>query len=98
MVTRMHVRYTPQTFPEDLMFQETGDRENFQARYVLRHPWRGKPDACPEAKLYLAALAQRQEKEAQTLSSLTGWNIKDVRTRMDLKPVAQRDWWERLWR
>jgi hypothetical protein len=98
MVTRLHLRYTPQTFPEDLMFQETGDRENFQARYVLRHPWRGKPDACPEAKLYFATLARRQEKEAQTLSSLTGWDIKDVRTRMDLKPVAQRDWWDRLWR
>jgi len=80
------------------MFQETGDRENFQARYVLRHPWRGRPDACPEARLYFDALARRQEKEAQTLSSLTGWDIKDVRTRMDLKAVAQRQWWERLWR
>jgi hypothetical protein len=98
MVTRLHVRYTPQTFPEDLMFQETGDRENFQARYVLRHPWRGRPDACPEAKLYFDALVRRQEKEAQTLSSLTGWDIKDVRARMDLKAVAQRQWWERLWR
>jgi hypothetical protein len=98
MVTRLHVRYTPRTFPEDLMFQETGDRENFQARYVLRHPWRGRPDACPEAKLYLDALARRQEKEAQTLAALTGWDIKDVRVRMDLKPLAQRDWWERLWR
>ena len=29
-------RYTPDTFPEDLMFQETA-RQNFQARYVLRH-------------------------------------------------------------
>ena len=27
-LTRLHVRYTPQTFPEDLMFQETGDRAN----------------------------------------------------------------------
>jgi hypothetical protein len=98
MVTRLHVRYTPQTFPEDLMFQETGDRENFQARYVLRHPWHGKPDACPDAWLYFDALIRRQEKEAQTLASLTGWDIKDVRARMDLKAVAQRQWWERLWR
>lgn len=98
LVTRLHVRYTPETFPEDLMFQETGDRENFQARYVLRHPWHGKPDACAEARLYFDALERRQEKEAQTLVSLTGWNIKDVRTRMDLKAVAERPWWERLWR
>jgi len=98
MVTRLHVRYTPQTFPEDLMFQETGDRSNFQARYVLRHPWRGKPDACPEARLYFDGVAQRQEKEAQTLASLTGWDIGELRTRMDLKPVAKNEWWRRIWR
>jgi hypothetical protein len=98
MVTRLHVRYTPQTFPEDLMFQETGDRANFQARYVLRHPWPGKPDACPEAKLYFDGVAQRQAKEAQTLASLTGWDIGEVRTRMDLKPIAKNEWWKRIWK
>ena len=98
MVTRLHVRYTPATFPEDLMFQETGDRGNFQARYVLRHPWPGKPDACPEAKLYFDGVAQRQEKEAQTLASLTGWDIGAVRARMDLKPVARNEWWTRIWK
>jgi hypothetical protein len=98
MVTRLHVRYTPQTFPEDLMFQETGDRGNFQARYVLRHPWPGKPDACPEAKLYFDGVAQRQEKEAQVLASLTGWDIGAVRTRMDLQPVARNEWWRKIWR
>ena len=50
MVTRLHVRYTAETFPEDLMFQETRP-ENFQARYVLRHPWKGRPTECPAAKL-----------------------------------------------
>ena len=61
MLTRLHVRYTPQTFPEDLVFQETDDRTNFQARYVLRHPWAGDVDACPEAKLYFEGVRQRQE-------------------------------------
>src|ERR1700728_5039249 len=28
--TRIHVRYSAATFPEDLMFQETQDSENFQ--------------------------------------------------------------------
>ena len=37
-VTRLHVRYDRAHFPEDLMLQETADRENFQGRYVLRHP------------------------------------------------------------
>ena len=66
MLTRLHVRYTPQTFPEDLVFQETQDRTNFQARYVLRHPWAGDVDACPEAKLYFEGVRRRQEHEAQT--------------------------------
>jgi hypothetical protein len=98
MVTRLHVRYTPQTFPEDLMFQQTADRENFQTRYVLRHAWRGRRDACPEAKLYFDGVAQRQENEAQTLALLTGWDIGEVRSRMDLKPLAKREWWERIWK
>src|SRR5262245_52427367 len=38
-VTRLHVRYDGKTFPEDLALMETGDRGNFQGRYVLRHPW-----------------------------------------------------------
>jgi len=46
MLTRLHVRYSADTFPEDLTFQETGDQENYQARYVLQHPWKGSPDAC----------------------------------------------------
>src|SRR6185295_13721319 len=41
-LTRLHVRYDNAHFPEDLVFQETADRSNFQGRYVLRHPWTGK--------------------------------------------------------
>lgn len=98
MLTRLHVRYAPDTFPEDLMFQETKDRENFQARYVLRHPWKGDPNACPEARGYFDAVAQRQEKEAQTLASLTNWRIENIRAKMSLKPPAPRNWWEGLWK
>src|SRR5262249_37548272 len=38
-ITRLHVRYDNAHFPEDLVFQETPDRNNFQGRYVLRHAW-----------------------------------------------------------
>ena len=41
-VTRLHVRYDAAHFPEDLMFQETADRSNFQVRYILRHPYTGE--------------------------------------------------------
>ena len=43
-VTRLHVRYDAAHFPEDLVFQETGDRTNFQGRYVLRHRLDGHRD------------------------------------------------------
>ena len=45
MLTRLHVRYTRETFPEDLVFQETEDQESFQGRYIIRHPWTG-PITC----------------------------------------------------
>lgn len=82
MLTRLHVRYTPETFPEDLAFQETSDRSNFQTRYVLQNPWKGSPDACPAARDYFRTLAQRQEHEAQSLAKLTGWDISDIRKRI----------------
>jgi hypothetical protein len=98
MLTRLHVRYTADTFPEDLVFQETGDRANFQARYVLRHPWKGDRAACPEAALYFDQVAQRRSREAQTLAELTGWDLNQIRARMDLQPVKKNEWWRALWR
>lgn len=98
MLTRLHVRYTPETFPEDLMFQETGDRQNFQTRYVLRHPAKVAADACPEAKAYLDSVKQRQEAEAQQLATLTGGDINAIRKKLDLPPAPpQKPWWEGLW-
>lgn len=100
MLTRLHIRYSPQTFPEDLMFQETKDRQNFQTRYVLHQPWKGDPGACDEAKTYMSMLPARYEREAQTLAGLTGWDINDIRKNMDLSPlpIAARPWWHNLWR
>jgi hypothetical protein len=80
-VTRLHVRYDAAHFPEDLVFMETHDRENFQGRYVLRHPWRGTA-SCPAADAYRASLPARFRQEAQNLSGLTGWNAKEISTRM----------------
>ncbi|MEM9505549.1 MAG: hypothetical protein AAGA01_16520, partial [Cyanobacteria bacterium P01_E01_bin.43] len=36
-ITRLHVRYTRDKFPEDLTFQETNNRRLFQGRYVMHH-------------------------------------------------------------
>ena len=80
-VTRLHLRYDKAHFPEDLVFQETGDRTNFQGRYVLRHPWTGEAK-CDAGKKYLAALPERQRTEAKTLADLTGWETADIYKKM----------------
>lgn len=98
MLTRLHVRYTPETFPEDLMFQETKDRQNFQTRYVLRHPAKVEADACPEARPYLEGVRKRQEQEAQQLATLTGGDINAIRRKLALPPAPpQKPWWDGLW-
>jgi hypothetical protein len=83
-VTRLHARYDAQHFPEDLKFKITGDTTNFQGRYILRHPWKGKA-SCQAGEQYLKQLVKRQETEAQTLSSLTGWDLSQIHTRMALE-------------
>ncbi|TPW21082.1 MAG: hypothetical protein FD126_1048 [Elusimicrobia bacterium] len=78
-VTRLHVRYEKETWPEDLVFQETTDRRNFQGRYVLNHRWEGTA-ACDEAKVYREkTLPEKEEKAVQELSALTGWPAADIR-------------------
>lgn len=80
-ITRLHVRYDATTFPEDLMFQETADVENYQARFVLRHPWVGEMK-CDMAENYRRDLKSRRQKEAETLAKLTGWKMADIRQEM----------------
>jgi hypothetical protein len=87
-VTRLHVRYDAQHFPDDLVFQETGDRANFQARYILHHVWAGE-SKCPAATEYARTVAQRQQEERTNLADLTGW-----RDRNPIKPVREKKWWE----
>ena len=69
--TRLHVTYDRENFPQDLVFQETPDRSNFQARYIITHA-APPPYDCPAGKDYEARLRQRQVKEVQELISLTG--------------------------
>jgi hypothetical protein len=98
-LSRLHVRYDNAHFPEDLVFQETGDRANFQGRYVLRHAWQGS-DSCGAAAGYRQRLPERHAREAEQLARLTGWNIVDIRKKMgpDLPSGAEPAWWERLWK
>ena len=81
-VTRLHVRYDAQSFPEDLVFIETKDRSNFQGRYVLRHPWAGKT-SCDKGEQYQATLPVRFRQEARNLAGLTEWKPSDIEARME---------------
>jgi len=101
-ITRLHVRYDREHFPEDLSFQATGDRRNFQGRYVLRHPWTGSAD-CDAAKAYRNGLVARQQKEAANLASLTGWDIDKIRARIKSPPAdagqpGKDKWWEKVFK
>ena len=101
VLTRLHVRYSSTTFPEDLAFQETADRENFQASYVLRHAWNGSAGVCPAAQSYFDELHRRRETEATTVADLTGWKLDDVYQRAGLIPGGGEKpsmWREQLWR
>jgi len=98
-VTRLHVRYDQEHFPEDLMFQETGDRQNFQGRYIVRHAFEGE-STC-DMTTYEAQLRERHEREAQQLANLTGWDIDDIRGKIpliaDTRPNQADSWWKGLW-
>jgi len=98
-LTRLHVRYDNAHFPEDLVFQETGDRSNFQGRYVLRHAYSGAM-SCSAAPEYRRSLVARHAREAEQLASLTGWNLADIRKKMgpEIAIGPEPAWWERLWK
>ena len=103
-LTRLHVRYDQQHFPEDLAFQTTGNRENFQGRYIIRHPWKGG-ETCDAATSYFEKeLPKRQNERAKNLARLTGWDINEIRKNMKLsdkfaskKPNSDPEWWKGVW-
>ena len=108
-VTRLHVRYDGKSFPEDLNFQVTGDKENYQGRYVLRHPWRGDYGQCEAAGEYAEGLVDRWDAEAKSLAKLTGWELDEIKQKMadggysaasidvKIEPKQTKPWWSRLW-
>jgi hypothetical protein len=102
VLTRLHLRYDREHFPEDLQFQVTADRENWQARYVLHHPYSGTEE-CPQMAAYLRTVWDRRHKEAVNYCDLTGDRMAEVRTRMGVGtnwsvPYESANWWERIWK
>jgi hypothetical protein len=96
-ITRLHLRYDSAHFPEDLAFQQTGDRTNFQGRYILRHPWTGEAK-CDAARAYLKSLDARYRTEAENLASLTGWDMQEIYKKMNFQPPnGNKKWWQKIW-
>jgi len=101
-LTRLHLRYDARHFPEDLVFQVTSDRANFQGRYVIRHEWTGGGD-CAQAREYRAGLPERRANEARTVAELTGWDMNRIRGKMTVaadwsRPEDRMKWWDRIWK
>lgn len=99
-ITRLHVRYSRDRFPEDLMFQETSNRNQFQGRYILRHAFNGEAK-CQAGAEYKKSLPRRFEKESQTLAQLTNWNVADIRKKQPIvktsgSPIQQ--FWQNVWK
>jgi len=106
-VTRLHARYDAASFPEDLIFEETANAENWQARYVLRTPNNGNCD-CPAGDAYRKTLSERRDAQRASLIALTGWS--DARVRQGMSqgedayvprpPVApvRETWWRKMWK
>jgi len=97
-LSRLHVRYTRDKFPEDLIFQETSNRQNFQGRYILRHPFTGNM-SCSAGKEYQKLLHERLERETQTLAKLTNWKIQDIRKKVNFSSSEGNSFfWRNIWR
>lgn len=103
-VTRLHVRYDRETFPEDLMFQVTGDTSNFQGRYIIRHAFKGEAQCEAGDRYFNVDLPKRFNTEAKNLARLTNWDINDIR-KNQVKPKHvnyssddEDTWLENLWK
>ncbi|MEM7162755.1 MAG: DUF2330 domain-containing protein [Bacteroidota bacterium] len=71
--TRLHVRYSRDNFPQDLFFQVTPNREQYQCRYYIYNA-PGKGDySCEEGQKYIKKLHNRRQKEVDELAALCGW-------------------------
>lgn len=71
--TRLHVRYNREHYAQDLVFQETPDKRNWQVRYVLNHPAAGNLN-CEAGIAYISKTIDRRRDELKQLQYLAGWS------------------------
>ncbi|GGX58278.1 hypothetical protein GCM10011309_04430 [Litorimonas cladophorae] len=107
-VTRLHVRYDAKSFPEDLKFKTTGNKENYQGRYVLRHAYEGEMK-CEAATDYKIAVNKRKDEEVKALANLTSWDRAEIWSDIEEAGVGKKftitykgddrgpTWWKDIW-
>jgi hypothetical protein len=71
--TRLHVRYTRDLYPQDLMFQVTANKEFFQSAFKINHPAASNFN-CDQAKSYIEDIIYRRREELNNIQYLAGWN------------------------
>ena len=81
-VTRLHARFDTAHFPEDIILNETRDRESFVPRYLVPTPSTAHV-VCPAGRDYQESLSNRAWHQAQELQKLTGWSASDIMIKMD---------------
>jgi hypothetical protein len=103
-VTRLHLRYNENTFPDDLMMKISQQSKNFQTRYVMRHPFKLIEDCGEMSERYLKQLESRFKNQVINVVSLTGWKKEDVKSAMRNNgeviskiPDESANWWQSLW-
>ncbi len=89
-VTRFHAQYTKDQMPEDLMFRETNNRDNYQGRYVMNHPFDGVM-ICRHANDYIEDVRDRVDAEADNLARITGWRPR--RIEREIRKTVQKRYW-----
>ncbi len=76
-VTRLHARYAPGQMAQDPVFRLTRNRDNFQGRYVMNHPFEGKV-TCKAGRKYIRRTRLRLRREALDLAEMTGWDPRRI--------------------
>ena len=89
-VTRLHAQYTKTQMREDLIFKVTGNKDNFQGRYVMNQPFVGNVQ-CEAGQEYVEHMRRRLRDEAQTLGQLTGWAPRDIERQ--IKQTVPASYW-----
>ena len=72
--TRLHVRYDREHFPQDLIFTETRNKQNFQCRYIMQNPATVTDENCSEVLPYYKKVLNRRVEELNKLAEITWWN------------------------